>query len=75
MGDRTVSYYDCPNCNTVNGVEIYDAPSCRLYIEECKYCDFKVDIDYYELEKNHLLLLTPVEARERGIVPYCDKEE
>ena len=42
MGDRTYSYYDCPQCGKKNGVEIYDHPSALMYVErcDCGYWDF-----------------------------------
>ena len=67
MGDRTYSYYDCPKCQTRSGVEIYDAPSCLLYVEACQHCDFKVDLDYYETEPNTIELLSSIEANKRRL--------
>jgi len=69
MGDRTLSYYNCPKCGKKDGVEIYDAYSSMLYVEACQACDYKVDLNYYESELNVLVLLSKIEARKRGY--YC----
>jgi hypothetical protein len=66
MGDRIWSYYDCPKCKKKDGVEIYDAYSSMLYVEACKYCDYKVDKHYFESEPNVLVLISKKEAFKRG---------
>jgi hypothetical protein len=66
MGDRTWYYSTCPKCGRKDGVETYDAPSCLQYFEGCQYCDYKVDLSYYEEKQNHLVLISKEEARKRG---------
>lgn len=73
MGDRYISYYECPVCGGT--VEIYDAPTCLLYVEMCHDCEYKVDLDYYETQPHYLELLSPEEARSRGIIPYDERNE
>jgi len=43
MGDRYISYFSCPKCKT--RVELYDAPSCMLYVNEQQNA---TDRDYAE---------------------------
>jgi len=74
MGDKTWTYYDCPKCGKTEGVEIYDASNSLIYVEKCRYCDYKVDKDYYETGPHTIMLLTPEEARVKGIVPYAERE-
>ena len=71
MGDRTWIFYDCPKCGKKDGVEIYDTYSSFLYYEGCQYCDYKVDLSYYEEKENHLILLSTPEAKKRGYL--CKK--
>jgi anaerobic ribonucleoside-triphosphate reductase len=74
MGDRTTYYYKCPKCGRENGVEVYDAPSCLMYVESCQFCDYKVDKDYYEVDENHITLIDKKEARELGyLCKKCDR--
>lgn len=68
MGDRTYSYYNCPKCGKKSGVEIYDAPSSLLYVEACTYCDYTVDLDYYETKPNTIELLSTPDAIKRGLI-------
>ena len=76
MGDRTYTHYDCPKCGAKNGVEIYDAPSCLLYVEACQHCDFKVDLQYYETDPNTIELLSTADAKKRGLdKKYSDQED
>lgn len=73
MGDRYYSYYNCPKCGEKNGVEIYDAPSCLQYLEACQYCDYKVDLDYYEETENCLVLLSKSDAEKKGyFCQFCN---
>lgn len=74
MGDGRYSYYDCPKCGAKWGVEIYDAPSCMLYVGSCQYCDYKVDLDYYETDPDTLELLSSEDAKKRGLVTHNDDE-
>ncbi|RLG13658.1 hypothetical protein DRN69_05230 [Candidatus Pacearchaeota archaeon] len=71
MGSRTWYYYDCPKCRAKDGVEVYDAPSSLLHSEQCQYCDYKVDLDYYYISENEIALLSKKQAKEKGLL--CKK--
>jgi len=73
MGDRIYGYYDCPKCGKRNGVEVYDHFSALLYVEKCQYCDYEVDLNYYEEDENTVVLCSKEEARKRGFLcKKCD---
>lgn len=78
MGDRYIYFYDCPKCGLKNGVEVYDAPSCILFSEHCNNpeCDFRGNRDYYEVDHHGSVeLLTPEQAKAKGIIPYDERSE
>lgn len=58
MGDRTTRWYKCPHCTT-GEVEEYDAPSCLLFTATCNSCDFFDKREYFEIDKNNIILCTP----------------
>ena len=65
MGDRTTTYFPCPKCG--KEVEQYDAPSSLIWSCYCESCDWKDDRDYYEMDDNTIELLTPEEAKAKGV--------
>lgn len=73
MGDRIWYFYDCPKCGAKDGVEVYDAPSCMQYSERCRFCDYKVDLDYYYIDEYEIALLSKEQAKEKGLL--CKKCE
>lgn len=46
MGDRTTTYYPCPNCG--KQAEQYDAPSSLIWSNHCDYCGWDDRLNYYE---------------------------
>lgn len=75
MGSRTYIYYTCPKCGKTDGVEIYAAPSCLQYSEACQYCDFRVDLNYYEDGPDKIRLCSHEEAKNRGLIDGCDERD
>ena len=71
MGDRYITYTDCPKCGGKGTLEIYDAPSCLQYVETCDKCDYLGGKTYYETSPNTIELLTKKQAKERGLI-YVD---
>ncbi len=73
MGGRYISYTDCPACKEKGSVEIYDASSSMIYSERCTICDWRADLDYYEIKENHIGLFSRAVAKEKGFL--CQKCE
>jgi len=73
MGDRYTWYEDCPKCKGKKTIECWDAPSCMIFSKICYECDWREDLNYYEEEKNCLVLISRKEAKRRGY--FCEKCE
>lgn len=47
MGDRVTWFEDCPNCNSKNTLERYEALSSLLKLDKCLECGF---MQRYEID-------------------------
>jgi len=63
MGDRYISYYDCPKCG--EEVELYDAPSSVMYVAICDKCGWREPLNYYEVADNEIVLCTKEEYNKK----------
>ena len=74
MGDRITKILPCPKCGKES--EQYNASSSLIWTWDCEHCGWQDERRYYEASNNVIMLITPEEARKRGLIfdcPQCKK--
>jgi hypothetical protein len=76
MGDKTIWYEDCPQCQGKGTVEVVDASSSLIFSRRCEKCGWTDGLGYYDSPTgddrfSELILCTEEKALELGLIMRC----